>query len=172
MLIFVSFFPKIHFNIIFSFPPRPSLMISRLKFCLHFTHFKFVFCKLHRPWFNCANNIRWKVGLLAKKPLVVTVLQPLVLSRDSAVCIATDYGLENREVGVRVPVWASIFFSPHRPDRWGPPSLLSNGYRGLFPRGWSCWDVKLTTHLQIVPRSRKRGSIHPPPKGLYGVALK
>jgi hypothetical protein len=30
---------------------------------------------------------------------------------------------------------------------------------GLFPRGLSCRGVKLTTHLQLVPRSRKCGSI-------------
>jgi hypothetical protein len=50
--------------------------------------------------------------------------------------IATGYGLDDRVVGVRVPVWARIFSSPRRPDRlWGPPSLLSNGYRVLLPRG-------------------------------------
>jgi hypothetical protein len=50
--------------------------------------------------------------------------------------IATGYGLDDRGVGVQVQVGPRIFFSARRPDRLrGPPNLLSNGYRGLFPRG-------------------------------------
>jgi hypothetical protein len=53
----------------------------------------------------------------------------------SVVGIATGYGLDGRMVGVRVPVGSSIFSSPCLSARfWGPPSLLYNGYRGLFPR--------------------------------------
>jgi hypothetical protein len=56
--------------------------------------------------------------------------------RDSAVGIATNYWLDGRWVGVRVPVGAKFFSPPRRPDRvWKPPNLLPNGYRGLFPRG-------------------------------------
>jgi hypothetical protein len=85
-------------------------------------------------------------------------------SRDSVVGIATGYGLDDRGVVVRVPVGSRFSSSPCHPDRlWGPPSLLSNSHGGLFPRGWSGRDVKLTTHLQLVPRSRKCGSIHPLP---------
>jgi hypothetical protein len=63
-------------------------------------------------------------------------LSPPCRSRDSVVGIATGYGLDERGVGVRVPVGSRIFSSPIRPDRlWGPPNLLFNGYRGLFPRG-------------------------------------
>jgi hypothetical protein len=37
-------------------------------------------------------------------------------------------------LGVRVPVGSRIITSPCRPDRlWGPPNLLYNGYRELFP---------------------------------------
>jgi hypothetical protein len=80
-----------------------------------------------------------------------------IRNRDSAVSIATGYGLDDRGFGVRVPVGSRIFLCS--PDRlWGPLSLLSNGYWGYSGRG-----VKLTTHLQLVPRSI--GSIHPLPFG-------
>jgi hypothetical protein len=57
---------------------------------------------------------------------------------DSAVGIATGYGLNDRGVGVQVPVGSRIFSFPRCPDRlWGPPNLLSNGHGEgvLFSRG-------------------------------------
>jgi len=56
------------------------------------------------------------------------------------------------------------FSSLPRPDQlWGPPSLLSNGYLGLLPWGQIGRVVKLTTHLQLVPRLRMCGDIPPLP---------
>jgi hypothetical protein len=55
-----------------------------------------------------------------------------MVSRDSTVNIATNYGLDDRGVGDRVPVGSQ------RPDRlWVPPSLLSNGYGAALS-----WGVK------------------------------
>jgi hypothetical protein len=50
-------------------------------------------------------------------------------SRDSSVGIALDYGLDDRGP-VHGRGWV-FFSSPPHPDwLWGPPSFLSNGYRG------------------------------------------
>jgi hypothetical protein len=78
---------------------------------------------------------------------------------DILVSRATGYGLDNQRFRVWVPVGSRLFFTLSRPARLsGPRSLLSNAYRGLRGRG-----VKLTTHLQPVPRSRKCGAINPFP---------
>jgi hypothetical protein len=78
------------------------------------------------------------------------------MSRDSSVGVATGYWLDGREAGVRIPVGSRLFSSPRRPHRlWSPHSLLSNAYRGQTGRG-----VTLSTHLQLVPTSIKRTSIH------------
>jgi hypothetical protein len=82
------------------------------------------------------------------------------LSRYSVVGTATGYGLDNQGVGVRAVVGSRIFSSPRRPDV-EPTHPPIHGYCGLFPQGQSGRGVKLTTHLQLVLRSRKCGSIHP-----------
>jgi hypothetical protein len=58
-------------------------------------------------------------------------------SRDSIVGIAIRYGLEDRGIGVRVPVVSRIFSSPRRPERalgstqppiqWVPGALSPGG---------------------------------------------
>jgi hypothetical protein len=74
------------------------------------------------------------------------------VSRDSSVGIAMGYGLDGRG---SIPSRRKRFLPTQRPERlWGPPSFLSNGYRGLFPREQSVWHVKLNTHLQLMPRSK------------------
>jgi hypothetical protein len=54
-----------------------------------------------------------------------------IKSRDSAVGMATGYGLDDQGFGIRVPVEAKTVIPQRRPDRlWGPSSLISNGYKG------------------------------------------
>jgi hypothetical protein len=81
-------------------------------------------------------------------------------SWDSVVGIATGCRLDHREVEVRVTVGSRNFTFPNNEERlWGSLNLLFNGFlpggRGLKGRG-----MKLTTHYQLVPRSRKLGFIH------------
>jgi hypothetical protein len=78
-----------------------------------------------------------------------------------AVGIATGYGLDDQGVGVQVLVGSRIFSTSSRPDL-GSTQPPIQWVLGAFPQGWSGRIVKLTTHLQLVLRSRKCGFIQSP----------
>jgi hypothetical protein len=87
----------------------------------------------------CSVWVSCKVGLILEQ-CESTLFSPfhflLCTRNNSAVGIATGYGLDDRGVWVRVPVGSRIFSFPSLPDRlWVPPNLRSNGYWGLFPHG-------------------------------------
>jgi hypothetical protein len=55
-------------------------------------------------------------------------------SLDSSIGIGIGYGLDDR--GLILGRGKIFFSSPQCPEwRWDPPSLLSNEYQRLFPRG-------------------------------------
>jgi hypothetical protein len=101
---------------------------------LGFRHFRRKFLSKRNSWNQC-----------------FTLFQVLAVlwSWDSTVSTATGYRLDDREVGVRVPVGLRIFTSPCRPERlWCPPNLLYNGYRGFIPGGKAAgaWNWPLTSN--------------------------
>jgi hypothetical protein len=57
-------------------------------------------------------DVRFQVFILLFVSYII-----YIWSRNSVVGIATGYGLDDREVGVRVPVGSRIFSSPRRPER-------------------------------------------------------
>jgi hypothetical protein len=104
---------------------------------------------------NEGQEINWTE---ARNALVLSEAGPSLRTpvEVSAVSLVTGWGRSShsRREGSR------FLASRHRPYRpWGPLSLLSYVQRKVFPRGQSGRGVKLTTHLQLVPRSRKLGSI-------------
>jgi hypothetical protein len=77
--------------------------------------------------------------------------------------IGTGYGLDDQGIGVGVPV-VSMIFTPSIVQTGSGVHTTSNPMvLAVLSRGESGRGVKLTTHLQLVSRSRKYGAIHPLP---------
>jgi hypothetical protein len=72
-----------------------------------------------------------------------------LVSRDSAVAVATSYWLDDRGVGVRVPVGSKILTSPCYPNwLWVRPTSYLVGTGGSFPGGKAAeaWSWPLTSN--------------------------
>jgi hypothetical protein len=109
---------------------------------------------------------------LAEYKLHLVGVQEVRGSRVSSVSIVSDYGLDERTIGVRFTAGQRIFpltsvsRSALRPTQ--PRVQLGTG--GLFPRKKRGRGVTLTTHPHLVPRSRMSCSYaSSPPKRHYGV---
>jgi hypothetical protein len=75
----------------------------------------------------------------------------VIMSQDSVVSVAVSR-LEADRSGVRIPAGARDFIFPKCPDwLFSPPSLLFNGYRGLFPGDTAdgVWGWPLLSSAQV-----------------------
>jgi hypothetical protein len=93
-------------------------------------------------------------------------------SRGSAVSIVSDYGLDDRAIGVRSPEGVKDFSSSLcvQTDPEAHPASCTMGTGGPFPEAKGGRGMTLTTHPHLVPRSiMSRSYSSSPPKRHHGV---
>jgi hypothetical protein len=93
-------------------------------------------------------------------------------SRVSSGSVVSDYGVDDRAIGVRSPAGAKDFSSILcvQTGSGAHPASCTMGTGGLFPGAKRGRAVTLTTHPHLVPKSRiSRTYISYPLKHLYGV---
>jgi hypothetical protein len=102
----------------------------------------------------------------------IIIIIIIIKSWDSSVSIATDYGLDDRMIGVRIPAGLGIFLfdtastpalGPTKPTIEWLPGVLSLGVKR--PR-------READHLHLVPRSKNVWSYTSTrPIGLHGLII-
>jgi hypothetical protein len=92
-------------------------------------------------------------------------------SRGSSVSIVFGYGLDDREIEVRSPAEAKDFSSSLCVQNRGPPSVLSSGYCGFFPRGKARQGRDADHSPHPVPSSRMTRSYTSSPPAIFNINL-
>jgi hypothetical protein len=112
-------------------------------------------------------NLRYKIfhgKVLLRNMECNTTTHTHTDRQDSAVDIVTVYWLSGRGAVVGLPVRARYFTSPRVQTGSGAhPAYYPMGALGSFHAGKATGAWSQTTHLQLVPRLRIRGCIHPFP---------
>jgi hypothetical protein len=114
-------------------------------------------------------------NLHAKIVVTVTIIfntSSINMSRVSSGSIVSDYGLDDRAIGVRSPAGGKDFsYSLFVQTGTGAhPASCTMGTGGLSPGLKRRRGVTLTTHPHLVPRSSmSRSYTSSPPKRLHGV---
>jgi hypothetical protein len=88
--------------------------------------------------------------------VIITVTTVTSRSRGSSVSIVSDYGLDDRAIGVRSPAGVKDFSSSLcvQTGSGAHPASCTMGTGGPFPGAKRGRGVTLTTHPHLVPRSR------------------
>ena len=69
----------------------------------------------------------------------------------SSFCISKGHGMDKQRIGILFLAVTAIFSSPLHPDMlWGPPSIVSNRYEGLFSQSKAIQGVKFTIPLNTL----------------------
>jgi hypothetical protein len=126
--------------------PRTGLTLSKFVLSRYKNTFK---CKLRRQgvtltaevsllgFFLSHLTIRTRRNEMTAAAKFQHVEQGQLMSQDSSDSTTTRLRVGRKRIPASIPGMGKRFFSSRqRPHRlWGPPSLLYNGQRGLFPRG-------------------------------------
>jgi len=108
-----------------------------------------------------------RVMVLLNRPQLYASREPGYI-----VSIVSDYGLDDRAIGVRSPAGTKDFSSNLcvQTGSEAHPASSTMGIGGPFPEAKRGRVVTLTAHSHLMPRSRMSRSYTPfPPKSYHGV---
>jgi hypothetical protein len=151
-------------------------------FCHFINHVYIIFQGVHAWYGDCLRTWRRLRGLSWSPSNVKEFPRNLRILPYGSVTLNKWYPLSAKVVinfadkrgrslgAVRLRTQATEFLCCPDPAL-GPTHPPIQWVTGALSSGVKWRDVKLTTHLKLVLRSRKHGSKHPPPIRLHGVVL-
>jgi hypothetical protein len=131
----------------------------------------YLYTKYHTPVWNRPASIcsKRKVNVGFMEPVYVILNYKERGGAASSVSIGSDYGLDDRAIGVRSPAEGKVFSSSHciQTSTEAHPTCSPTGTGCPFSGAKARPGVTLTTHPHLVSRSRKRSYTSSPPKHLH-----